>query len=395
MAAEGIARAGRYNGPPPQGFIFDDGRLTSVPLEVAVVDRIYSAFLAGHGYSRIARELNADAVPTRRGGSWTSATIKSILTNPVYIGRIRFKGEESEGTHEGIIDPDVFARAQVLVEVQGTPRGKGRGRLPNGSHLFVRGLLRCGECGEAMVARTRGIDNYLCNGRQIHGCEMPMVHRADIDQAVYAYFEQVGLDVEATRQTIAESRDRKLHEIRELLSEANREHRRAAERLERVRRDYQDGKLDAEDWSDQREQLVLELEACSAAAERLHDQEADVTAWSELGDVEQETLERLTEIRRAVAGEVTDHDTIEPVRAALAQIFDRFVLHRPDSPDAPRRLEAELGAVGDTGLVIEPIVREQAIEGYSESMRPVLHREPLAQLATASATNDAGGRPSS
>ncbi|MGH3338272.1 MAG: hypothetical protein ACRDPL_05520 [Propionibacteriaceae bacterium] len=33
--------------------------------------------------------------------------------------------------------------------------------------------------------------------------------------------------------------------------------------------------------------------------------------------------------------------------------------------------------IADTGLVIEPVVREQAIEGYSENLRPILRREPL------------------
>jgi hypothetical protein len=32
------------------------------------------------------------------------------------------------------------------------------------------------------------------------------------------------------------------------------------------------------------------------------------------------------------------------------------------------------------GFVIEPVVSEQAITGYSESMRPVLRREPLDKI---------------
>ncbi len=382
MAAEAIAREGRYNGPPPTGYDFDDDHLLQlVPHEVVIVRRIFDEFTAGNGYTVIARALNADNVPTKRRGKWRTNTVRGVVNNSLYVGKISFRDETMPGKHEAIIDEQTWQRAQTLAEAQGVPRGKGRGRKPKGPHLFVRGLLRCGQCGEAMVPRTPtyGRENYLCNGHQITGCKMPMAYREDIDRAVYAYFEQVGLDVEATRQTIVESRDRKLEEIRELLAEATREQRRAEERIARVRRDYQDGKLDAEDWREQREELAAELEGATAEVDRLHAQEGDVAVWADLVDAEQVVLEHLTEIRRAVAGEITDTEAIEPVRAALASAFERFVLHRGSSPDAPKRLHAELGMVGESGFVIEPVVREQAIEGYSESMRPQLRREPLVQ----------------
>lgn len=35
--------------------------------------------------------------------------------------------------------------------------------------------------------------------------------------------------------------------------------------------------------------------------------------------------------------------------------------------------------MGDGDLVIEPVVREQVIEGYSDNLRPLLRREPLEQ----------------
>jgi hypothetical protein len=62
---------------------------------------------------------------------------------------------------------------------------------------------------------------------------------------------------------------------------------------------------------------------------------------------------------------------------ALMRIFKSFVLHRAASGSAPKRIHAELGMVGE--FVIEPIIRESAIAGYSKSMRPVLRREPLYQ----------------
>jgi hypothetical protein len=119
----------------------------------------------------------------------------------------------------------VWEAAQALLDANAKKRGKGRGRPTLGSHLFTGGLLRCGECGEAMVPRTHRdhsgplAENYRCNGRISFVpdfCSSPdaSVSRADIDAAAYRYFEQVGLDVEATRKAISDAADLKQAETR-------------------------------------------------------------------------------------------------------------------------------------------------------------------------------------
>ena len=219
---------------------------------------------------------------------------------------------------------------------------------------------------------------YYCNGRHCSGrdfCDMPHLRRADIDQAVYRYFEQLGLDIEATRRTIADARDRKLAEIRALHEQARREARLADERLARVRRDYADGRLDAEDWREFREELGAEQDAARAELDRLAEQEREVEGWGELRDAEADTLRRLSDIRAAIAGEVKDADGLDAVRAALSRLFERFVIRHQTE-----RVHVEL--IVAPRLVIEPIVREQAVEGYSENLRPILRRQPLDAVYT-------------
>jgi hypothetical protein len=238
-----------------------------------------------------------------------------------------------------------------------------------------------------MVPRTndhggRGAQHYLCNGRQIAGCHMPLIHRVDVDAAIYRYFEQVALDVEATRRAVLETRDRKVAEIREVLAQAERERQRGSERLTRVRRHFQDGKLDPDDWAEQRAELASELAGAEAEVERLRAQAAEVTEWADLHDAEQATLERLTEIRAVIASDVRSAEGVDAVRAALRRSFDRFVLHR----SAPDRVHVELASAA---WWIEPVVREEAIEGYSESLQPVLRRAPLDQAVAAPPKKDA------
>lgn len=368
-AAAELHRQGRYNGPRPLGYRFDGGILRPVPTEQPTVARIFSEFIAGRGISQITRALNADQVPTVRGGKWRTATVRSVLANPVYVGQVRMADQIREGLHEAILEREVFDRARLLLGAMRDAPGRARGRRPKANHLFIRGLLRCGECGEAMVPRTNGgYADYLCSGRQIAGCEMPIVGRRKIDTAVYRYFESVGLDVAATHEALRQGHDRKLAEITQLAAHADAERQRAIERLARVKRDYQDGHLDAADWSEQRDELTAELRAAKAEAVRLRASEDEIRRDTAHLDVERATLRRLTEIRRAVAGEVKPAEGVDAARAALTRLFERFILHR----SLPERIHVEL--IGEPW--IEPVIRAEAIAG-AEGAHPTLKLEAI------------------
>lgn len=58
--------------------------------EAFYVKKIYNWFLNGESMLSIANKLRDLGVLTKRGGTWRSSTIKSILTNPLYIGEVRY-----------------------------------------------------------------------------------------------------------------------------------------------------------------------------------------------------------------------------------------------------------------------------------------------------------------
>ena len=67
----------------------------------------------------IAKELNMKHVPTKLKSNWNSATISAILTNPNYVGKVRYATNdekryfESDGKHEAIISEELFDNAQI------------------------------------------------------------------------------------------------------------------------------------------------------------------------------------------------------------------------------------------------------------------------------------------
>ncbi|MBQ3011602.1 MAG: recombinase family protein [Clostridia bacterium] len=160
--------------------------LEPVPDEADVVRLIFDLYTVGEvqpddshkrlGVSLIARRLDALRVPTRTGAGWSTATIRDILINPVYIGKIRWNWRPAvkkmvdgcvvverprasvdkyilvDGLHPAIISEETFNTAQELMR-KNPPRPIGeRNTVKNP----LAGLVICAKCGRHMTRRPFG-----------------------------------------------------------------------------------------------------------------------------------------------------------------------------------------------------------------------------------------------
>ena len=381
-------KRGLFTGGTPFGYLLrrneDDERVLAIDEERAPwVRHIFDRYLTGWGYAAIARELEAKGVPSaNRASLWPHFTIRKILFNPVYTGLIRGRDELIEAVHEPIIDRETWAKTVALREAKA--RTHKRGRQPVGKHLFRKGFLKCGTCGEDMSPltyreRPHPTDQiYRCLGRKRHShtCDMSAIYRSDVDSAVYAYFKDIGLDAEATREQLILARERELAEARDGLASAEEETHAAAERLERVKRDYISEELTAAEWRELREELEPELSDAQAEEERLREQLEEAESESALSKVTAELLTQLSEIRAEVAKEVTDRKEAAAVRAALMRLFDGFVLHR-----GPPRHETREGT--KVAYWLEPVLSQDQMGGYVDrlrtELRPTDGRDPIGE----------------
>ena len=107
----------------PFGYTYTDGEF--IPNEhAAIVERIFSEFLAGAGLKTIATGLDADGVPTARGGKWAGPTIAIMLDNGHCAGLSQWAGIETEnGAYPAIISPATYEAAQARLHSlkPGTP----------------------------------------------------------------------------------------------------------------------------------------------------------------------------------------------------------------------------------------------------------------------------------
>ncbi len=146
----------------------EDGKLVIVPEEAAVVRRIYAEYMDGKSFLQIKRGLEADGVLNGAGHKkWHESNIKQILTNEKYIGdallqktytvntlekkRIANNGIAPkyyvEGSHEAIIDKDVFLRVQAEIARRANILTDGKKRIYS-SRYALSSIIFCGHCGD-------------------------------------------------------------------------------------------------------------------------------------------------------------------------------------------------------------------------------------------------------
>lgn len=171
------------------GFQQQDGEISIVDDEAAIVRMIYDWFLAGHGYEYITNQLLAANIPTKRpGAKWANTTIKNILTNEKFCGDCLFqkafisdpiqhtlsrnRGQLPqyyiEDVLPAIIPKEEWQAAQELVK-----RHAGNGLKQSERYPFTN-MLVCTYCGKiygnyTSVGHNRELQNwYRCKSRRDH-----------------------------------------------------------------------------------------------------------------------------------------------------------------------------------------------------------------------------------
>jgi site-specific DNA recombinase len=136
-AKEYRARQGYYPSKLPYGARRgSDGVVVWDPVDGAIVQEMYRRLLSGWSLRRLQGWLR-EAVPGRR---WEISYIEDLLRNPLYAGRVRWRGEVYPGRHDALVPPAEWERTQEVLT------GRYRHKRPLRAQYAVAGLARCGFC---------------------------------------------------------------------------------------------------------------------------------------------------------------------------------------------------------------------------------------------------------
>ena len=134
-------------GAVPLGYRVEDGALHVVEQEAEFVRSLFRRYLEVGSVVRLKTALDAENIrsPVRMSGTGkrtggvpiSRGHLYWILSNPIYVGRLRHKGQIHDGLHPAMVDLETWDRVQQKLESQTRAR---RISQPD-DHSFLAGKL--------------------------------------------------------------------------------------------------------------------------------------------------------------------------------------------------------------------------------------------------------------
>ncbi len=299
MGMKAKARAGEWcGGVAPLGYRWvpveatenlsrKKSRLEIDETEAETVRLIYGLYASGKGYKAIVNQINQMGCKTKKGNAFSVAQLRTILTNPVYIGKVRYDLRRDwnekrrnninpnpiivNGIHEAIISEEQWKQVQFLISQKaGKPS-----RIYDGEYPLT-GILRCPECGAGMVisrvinkkpdGSKRKLTYYACGNWKNKGtavCHSNMIRVEKANSVVYERMEKILNDDKVFQEVL--SRVNREHNIlkknaykEQSLHEKERE--RLANRISKNHEAYEDGLISKEEFLTRKNELDLQME---------------------------------------------------------------------------------------------------------------------------------------
>ncbi|MGL5029038.1 MAG: recombinase family protein [Wolbachia pipientis] len=156
-------------GTLPLGYDVKDKELIINEKEAKTVKHIFERYMELKSMAELARELNREGYRTK-SDIFKKATVRRIIINPVYMGKIRHYEKKYEGKHEAIIEEEKWQKAQELIKNQ-PHRGK------KYEEALLKGIIKCKSCNANMTLTYAKKENkryryYVCNNHlRGKGCE--------------------------------------------------------------------------------------------------------------------------------------------------------------------------------------------------------------------------------
>ncbi|HEY5586014.1 MAG TPA: recombinase family protein [Ruminiclostridium sp.] len=192
---------------PPYGYDSMDGKMVVNASQAEIVRFIYSEILSGKSTHKVADELIHRKVPTKKGGRWTSTTIRGMVSNEKYTGDAVFQktytdtnfnrhsnnGEKDQylfkNHHEAIISHEVFEAAHKIIEQRGKEKGIEKYDEKYQNRYPFSGKIICGQCGGTFKRRTHSSGSkyiaWCCftHIQNIGKCSMKYILDTDFEYA--------------------------------------------------------------------------------------------------------------------------------------------------------------------------------------------------------------------
>jgi len=251
-------RKGRWvGGNPVLGYDLSDkdAALLVNEEEASRVRAIFDLYLEYEAMMPVVQEINRrdwrmKQWTTRKGTPaggrpFAKNRLYNLLTNMVYIGKLRYEGQVYDGVHKAIVDAKVWQAVQDRLHQNWRSGGR---EIRNKYGAVLKGLIRCATCNVSMIhSYTQKEHNklyryYVCvnaHQRGYNQCQTRSVSAPVIEQAVIDQIRGIASNPEVIAEVVQHLDERRLAAIEALEREKRlieKDLRRLAEETTRVLR---------------------------------------------------------------------------------------------------------------------------------------------------------------
>ncbi len=123
-------------GPVPLGYRLGDRKLLIDDDEAAVIRSIFQGYLELRSVTKLVEQLAQQNITTKArqysngrttgGAHFQRGSLSQLLQNPIYIGKVSYRGELYDGQHEAIIAADDWAEVQRILAANRHERKLGK-----------------------------------------------------------------------------------------------------------------------------------------------------------------------------------------------------------------------------------------------------------------------------
>ncbi len=231
------------------------------PQMAPLVRQVFEAYarkaVSIEGAAKLAKNLG---LKTRAGHAYARSSISRMLENPVYMGIVRWSGEDYPGIHEPIVSPELFHEVQRVMHGRTTRSGF------TVAHEFAyRGLMTCAFCGCSITAELKKgkYIYYRCTGMRDKKCPgMQMVREEVLTDQFASLLDGLVLSSEnlealktALKESLADEAEMRRANMERIASESAT----IRAKLERMYLDRMDDRVSEEVYQSLRTKLQSEL----------------------------------------------------------------------------------------------------------------------------------------
>jgi len=254
-------RRGEWPGLAPLGYINNTKtrNIEPDPVKSKVIKKAFEEFAEGkHTLQSLADRMSFWGMVSRKGKKLGNHTVHRILTNPVYIGLIVYKGETYEGKFKPIVSRAIFENVQEVLKLKSKPRKHKK------SHIFpFRGLLKCGECNAAITAQyahgNGGTYRYYRCTKRIRPCSQKYLREDLLVKQLKEKISKIALCEDWTKKMLAKVDEWEKEQNQSSQSFAqnlNREIKETEQKLDKLVNAFLDGIIDKDIYLRKKDELI-------------------------------------------------------------------------------------------------------------------------------------------